>query len=52
MVEVHPHLDRWLATPCLLLTMQKPARDPAPPAGGGPGPRARLRIVPQGDGAA
>jgi GNAT superfamily N-acetyltransferase len=50
MAEVYPDLDRWLATPCLLLTMQKPAEEGVPPTGGGgPGPRARLRIVPQGD---
>jgi GNAT superfamily N-acetyltransferase len=49
MAEVHPHLDRSLSTPCLLLTMQKPARNPAAPTGGGPGPRARLRIVPPSD---
>jgi GNAT superfamily N-acetyltransferase len=28
MIEAYPDLDRSLATPCLLLTMQKPAREP------------------------
>jgi GNAT superfamily N-acetyltransferase len=51
MAEVYPDMDPSLATPCLLLTLQRPARDVPAPSGGGPGARARLRIVTPGDAA-